>query len=119
MKLLIVGSRTINEFDLSPYVPSETELIISGGAYGIDSVAEQYADRFKISKLIMRPKYQEYGRIAPLERNKRMVHIADAVLAIWDGVSSGTRYTIEYARAQNKPVNVVRVGMKNNLLWKM
>ena len=48
-----------------------------------------------------------------------MVHIADAVLAIWDGVSSGTKYTIEYARAQNKPVKVVRVGMKNNLLWKM
>ena len=42
MKLLIVGSRSIKNFDLSEYIPKETELIISGGATGIDSIAENY-----------------------------------------------------------------------------
>ena len=32
MKLLIVGSRSIKEFDLSPYVSREVDTIISGGA---------------------------------------------------------------------------------------
>lgn len=44
MKLLIVGSRSIENFDLSPYVSDEVDTIISGGAVGIDSLAEKYAD---------------------------------------------------------------------------
>ena len=41
MRLLIVGSRSIENFDLSGYVPSKTELIISGGAKGVDFSAEK------------------------------------------------------------------------------
>ena len=44
MNLLIVGSRSIKEFHLTPYIPCETTLIISGGASGIDTLAEKYAD---------------------------------------------------------------------------
>ena len=32
MKLLIVGSRSITDFDLSPYVPADVDTVISGGA---------------------------------------------------------------------------------------
>lgn len=104
MKLLIVGSRSISEFDLSPYVTDDVELIISGGAQGIDTLAEQYADKKRIDKLIMRPKYNIYGKGAPLKRNEQMVEICDAVLAVWDGRSRGTRYTLDYARKQNKKI---------------
>lgn len=45
MKLLIVGSRSIKEFDLSPHISEETEVILSGGAMGIDRLAEEYADQ--------------------------------------------------------------------------
>ena len=41
MKLLIVGSRSIADFDLSPYIPKDVDTIISGGACGIDRLAEQ------------------------------------------------------------------------------
>lgn len=110
MKLLIVGSRSIEDFDLTEYVPNETELIISGGAKGMDSVAEQYADRHKISKLILRPRYGLYGKAAPIRRNEMMVDVADAVLVVWDGVSRGTQYTVEYARKKNKSVQVILVS---------
>ena len=53
MKLLIAGSRSITNFDISPYIPENVELIISGGASGVDTLAEQYADEHKISKLIL------------------------------------------------------------------
>ena len=107
MKILIVGSRSICDFDLSPYIPPETDLIISGGANGIDRLAEEYADKHRISKLILRPQYERYGRAAPLKRNEAMVDIADTILVIWDGVSKGTHYTINYATKKNKAVHVV------------
>ena len=109
MKLLIVGSRSIQDFDLSPYIPPDTDLIISGGANGVDTAAEEYADRKKISKVILRPQYQLYGKAAPLKRNETMVELADTVLVVWDGVSRGTKYTAEYARKQDKPTTVVKI----------
>lgn len=114
MKFLIVGSRDIEDFDLEQYIPSETELIISGGARGIDTVAEKYADKHGISKLILRPKYHVYGKAAPLKRNQTMVELADVVLVIWDGKSKGTKYTAEYAKQKNKPVTVVLSVVQGN-----
>ncbi|MBO7169984.1 MAG: hypothetical protein J6W28_02270 [Clostridia bacterium] len=108
MKLLIVGSGSIRDFDLSPHVPEGVEVIISGGANGIDTLAEEYADRNRISKMILRPDYARYGKGAPLKRNEEMVRLADVVLVIWDGVSRGTKYTVDYAEKQGKKVILVK-----------
>ena len=51
MKLLIARSRSINEFDLEKYVPRETTMIITGGAYGIDVLAERIADKNRLSNV--------------------------------------------------------------------
>ena len=107
MRLLVIGSRSIREFDFAPHIPQTTELLISGGADGIDKLAEEYADAHKISKLILRPNYARYGRGAPLKRNEKMVDICDAVLAVWDGKSRGTAHTVRYAKAQGKQVTVL------------
>ena len=82
MKLLIVDSRSITDFDISPYIPDDVELIISGGARGIDTLAEQYTDKMKISKLVLRPDYKKYKRGAPLKRNEEMVDLCDKVLVM-------------------------------------
>ena len=107
MKLLIAGSRSITDFDLAPYIPDGTDLIISGGANGIDALAEKYADKKKISKLIVRPRYDLYGKAAPIKRNETMVEIADAVLIIWDGKSKGTNSTINFAKKLNKELILI------------
>ncbi len=108
MKLLVAGSRGITDFDLSPYIPKEVDTVISGGAGGIDSLAEKYADMHRISKYIIRPRYDLYGRAAPLRRNEQMVDMADAVLIIWDGKSKGTAYTLKYAKKMEKQVVLVQ-----------
>ena len=107
MKLLIVGSRSITDFDLSPHISPDVDTIISGGASGIDSLAEQYADACRLSKYIVRPCYELYGRAAPLKRNEKMVDMCDAVLVIWDGHSKGTQYTIKYTKRSNKPITII------------
>lgn len=110
MKLLIAGSRSLTDIDISPYIPADTELIISGGANGVDALAETYADKKKISKLILRPRYDLYRRAAPLKRNDKMVDLCDKVLIFWDGVSKGTKHTIDYANKIGKPIDVITVS---------
>ena len=107
MKLLIVGSRSITNFDISGYIPEDTDTIISGGATGIDTIAENYADKHRLSKSILRPKYNLYHKGAPLKRNEEMVETADKILVIWDGKSKGTKYTIDYAKKLNKDITVI------------
>ena len=110
MKLLIAGSRSIAEFDLAPYIPTDTDMIISGGAVGIDDLAEKYADKHRISKMILRPHYDLYGKAAPLRRNEEMIQLCDRLLVIYDGKSRGTKYTIDYAKKLGKPIDVITVS---------
>ena len=117
MKLLIVGSRSITNFDLADHIPAHTELIISGGAHGIDTIAENYADRHNIPKYIIRPQYDRYGKGAPLKRNEKMVELCDVVLAIWDGESKGTRHTLNYAKKKNK--NIIEIIVANAEILKI
>lgn len=107
MKLMIAGSRGISDFDLSKYISGDVDLIITGGANGIDTLAEQYADKHALSKIILRPQYSRYGKAAPLKRNEEMVEMSDSVLVIWDGKSKGTKYTIDYAKKKSKQIQIV------------
>ena len=112
MKLLIAGSRCIHKFDLTGYVPSETTLIITGGATGMDALAEEYADKKHLSKLVLRPQYELFGRCAPLKRNEKMIELCDMALVVWDGKSKGTKSTICYAEKKNKDVCIITPLLK-------
>ncbi len=107
MILMIAGSRNINNIDLSKYTSKDTTHIISGVAKGVDTLAEQYADKYRISKTILRPRYDLYKKGAPLKRNNEMVDICDKVIVFWDGKSKGTKHTIDYARKTGKDVDVI------------
>ena len=113
MKLLIVGSRSIKEYSFEEHVPSEVTMIISGGAEGVDALAERYADRRRLSKLILRPRYDLYGKAAPLKRNEKMIELCDAAIIIWDGVSRGTKHSIDYAEKLGKRVILLTAPRKN------
>lgn len=106
MKVAVVGSRSIENADISRYIPPDTDLIISGGAIGVDKLAEEYADKKGIKKLILYPDYELYGKSAPLIRDKLIVDHADLVIAVWDGVSSGTEFTISYAKRRGVPCEI-------------
>ena len=109
MKVLIAGPRTIDNIDISEYIPKDATVIISGGAKGIDTLAEMYADANNLEKIIIKPNYKRYGKFAPLKRNEEMVDMADKIIIFWDGKSRGTHFTLKYALKSHKPVQVFSV----------
>lgn len=109
MKLAIIGSRSISDIDMKQYIKTKPTCIISGGAKGIDTIAAKYAIDNGIQLHEIRPNYAQYGRGATFIRNRQIVDSCDVLLAFWDGKSKGTQYTINYARKNNKTINVITI----------
>lgn len=117
MRVAIVGSRNI-EYDtikerayalLCRHIPANATEIVSGGAVGIDTLAEIYAKQNGLPMKIFKPDYARYGKRAPLMRNDEIVDYAQYVLAIWDGSSHGTAYTVATCIQKGVPVKVVSI----------
>ena len=106
MKVAVVGSRGLTVSDLEKYLPDGVTEIVSGGAKGIDACAKQYAISSGIKLTEYLPKYEKYGRTAPLKRNIQIIDYADLVVAFWDGASHGTKFGIDNCKRRGIPVKV-------------
>ena len=106
MKIAVIGSRGLEIKNIEKYLPKETTEIVSGGAKGIDKCAEEYARSKGLAIKIFLPNYERYGKGAPLKRNIEIIEYADAVIALWDGRSRGTKYVIDQCKKINKPINI-------------
>ncbi len=108
MKIVIIGSRGLHVNDFENYLPENVTEIVSGGAKGIDTDAQEYAQSHNIKMTVFLPQYDRYGRGAPIVRNKQIVDYADEVVAFWDGKSKGTLSVIGYCKKQGKNITVIR-----------
>lgn len=114
MRTIIAGSRSIT--DLSQVEAAiknsgfDITTIISGAARGVDRLGEVYAEQNNIPIERYPAEWDKYGKSAGYRRNKQMVEVADAVIAVWDGTSKGTAHTINIAKAKSIPVHVEIVG---------
>lgn len=102
MKTIIAGSRGITSIkhivdavERSGFTVSH---IISGGAAGVDQLGEAYAKRHQIPLTIMKANWKTHGRSAGYKRNTQMAEVADALIAVWDGKSNGTKHMIDTAK---------------------
>ena len=107
-KLLVCGSRKLHGVDFTKHLlpicnDYDVDVIITGGAVGVDRDASNWASRWLIKTETVKPDYAEYGRQAPVIRDKQMVDMCDACVAFWDGFSRGTEHTINFAKESNKP----------------
>lgn len=113
MKLAVVGSRGFNDYELLKSkldVIHKTEVInciVSGGAYGADTLAEKWAKENNVQTLIFLPDWNKYGKSAGFIRNELIVQNCDTVMAFWDGKSRGTKLTIELAKKYVLPIIIV------------
>ena len=124
MKIAFVGSRTFKDTEwdddsLICRIVRETfcdpvyrdREFVSGGAKGVDSIAEKYARGHGVKCHIFLPDWEQYGKSAGFIRNKLIIDAADKVIAFWDGKSKGTKSSIDLAINAGKPVDVyIRTG---------
>lgn len=113
MNVAIVGSREFG--DLEQVVTFVNTLpvgtvVVSGGARGVDSIAEAATKRRGLETCIFPADWTHYGKAAGIRRNVEIVNKADVIVAFWDGRSRGTEYTIELARVKGKVLHVVSAG---------
>ena len=106
MKVAIIGSRKLKVNNLGEYLPIGVTEIVSGGAKGIDTCAKIYALKNNIKLTEFLPKYEKYGKRAPLIRNLEIIDYADEVIAFWDGESHGTKYVIDNCRNRSKKIKI-------------
>lgn len=100
----IIGSRSINNINLSLFIDSfHCGQIISGGANGVDTIAKNWAKANKIEYIEYKPNYKIFKNRAPLVRDEDMVNAADIIIAFWNGQSTGTLYTLRYAIKIGRP----------------
>lgn len=108
----VIGSRCIDDYDVVSKAIADglAELhiqmttLVSGGAEGVDSLAEEWARRRGVPTKIFRPQYKIYGKkIAPMMRNHQIIAHSDAVIAVVRGRSKGTRHALSLARARDIP----------------
>lgn len=117
INLAIVGSRTFTDYELlkQHIDPANIAAIVSGGAIGADTLAERFAVEHQLQMIIFKPDYAKHGRAAPFIRNTDIIEASDAVIAFWDGKSTGTLDSIKKARKLGKPVTIVeylRIGLE-------
>lgn len=109
MNVAIVGSRDYPDMAaVRSYVrtlPNGTT-VVSGGARGVDSVAEAAARNGGLAVRIFEAQWDKHGRRAGFLRNQDIVAAADKVVAFWDGTSRGTEHTIVLALKEGVDVAV-------------
>lgn len=112
-KVAIIGSREWKDHEMvRDYVQSlnATDVVVSGGARGVDQWAQIYAEERGLDTLIFEADWDQHGRRAGLIRNHDIIGAADRVVAFWDKVSTGTQHSISLARKADKPVLVLYPG---------
>lgn len=111
MNIAVVGSRTFTDYQLLSTILKEYDIkqLISGGAAGADKLAEQYAKEYNIPIIVYKPDWQKHGKIAGLLRNTDIIKDADIVIAFWNGISTGTKDSINKAKEMNKQLRIVKI----------
>lgn len=109
MKVIIAGSRGVTSYktvrdamELADLVlgiyPTE---VVSGKARGVDTLGERWAHRYRVPvkpfPAAWRAADGTLDRGAGHRRNEQMAAYADALVAIWDGTSTGTADMIRRA----------------------
>ena len=115
MKVIIAGSRTAtyqNVMDAltNCHFSCDATEIVSGTAGGADTHGESVAHTMKIPVKRFPAQWATHGKAAGPIRNAEMASYADALIAVWDGKSRGTKNMIENAQKNNLLIYVHMFG---------
>ena len=121
MKVIIAGSRdlvlTIEQLDaIIKESGFEITQVVCGEARGIDTLGKEWANMNDIHVMSFPAVWMKNGvfdRGAGIKRNYVMAKYADALIAVWDGDSSGTANMIMQMKKLDKKYFVKTVDKSN------
>lgn len=112
MRTIIAGSRGIVDMSVLrhciDHLRHPITVVISGAAIGVDSLAIDYAKEHELPLEMYPAEWKRFGNRAGFIRNELMASKAEALVAIWDGKSRGTRHMITVAKMLGLTVTVYR-----------
>lgn len=119
MRVIIAGSRNITDKNIVEEAIEvagfDITTVISGGARGVDSTAIEIARDKNIEYEEYIAEWDTFGKSAGYLRNVQMAEAADALIAIWDGESKGTKHMIDIMAKKGKDYYVYLHLDKNYL----
>jgi hypothetical protein len=116
MRTIIAGSRTclqmshlINAVAHCGWKPT---VVLCGGAKGADKLGETWAKCAGVPIESYPAHWELHGRAAGRVRNVEMGAKADALIALWNGKSTGTKHMIETAERMGLTTFVYRTDLE-------
>lgn len=110
MNVAIVGGRDFDDYEQFKSCVNGEKIkfksIISGGARGVDTLAERYAKEIGVPLKIYWPDWTKHGKAAGPIRNRQIIENSDCVIAFWDEKSPGTRSSLKIAEELKKPLTI-------------
>ena len=108
MKVAIIGSRHVKNprvvlNKIIEELPGECTEIVSGGAEGVDKLAEKFAKENGYA-------FSEISAESPLEKSQKLADYADSLIAFWDCASKGTAIIISTFTKVSKHVKIVCIN---------
>lgn len=110
MRTIIAGSRNIVNPSIvqSAILESGIEItaVVCGEARGVDTLGKAWSITNNIPVHSFPAQWSVYGKRAGYIRNAQMADNADALIAVWDGKSNGTRSMIQLAQSKGLKVYI-------------
>ncbi len=114
--VIVSGSRTITDYEAvknaiesSPWFGS-IDTVFVGDARGVDALVVRWCKENGITYQIFRANWRFYGRGAGPERNREMILSGgEALIAIYEGESKGTKNMMAQAERAGIPVYPVEL----------
>ena len=106
MKTIIAGSRCICDAEVLKAAIAESGFlitrVISGDARGVDKLGIEWAHENLVPVETFKPQWVgpdgEYRPYAGNTRNRDMARVSEALIAVWDGRTKGTKDMIKQAQ---------------------
>lgn len=112
MKTIIAGSRegfTYQDVFLACEQSNyEITEVVSGTARGVDQLGEEWARLNQVPVKKFPADWNKNGKAAGPIRNRQMAEYVEALIALWDGKSRGTKNMIDEATKKGLKVYVYR-----------
>jgi len=110
MKTIIAGSRTIDDVEIVENAIRDSDFkiteVVSGCGHGVDRIGEEWAGNNQVPIKYFPADWNAHGKAAGPIRNAQMAEYADALIAVWDGKSRGTKNMIDEATKRGLKVFV-------------